>query len=293
MLQHANPELILGERYEVTEVIEPGKYGAAIFVAFGYERSTGEPVFMKAKDHDASGHVPQRVYNEANHLESLDHPQIARVVEADPSSYYPYLVTRRMPGGLEPYEWLKDNPNHPMAAEICLSALEALRYVHEKGMVHRDVKGTNMSMRWSGWVALNDFELALDSQQRRARQDPEVGDVPEDAAVTGDGRIVGTATHISPEQLAGREASELSDLYAMGVTLYRLVYGHLPFQGKTDEVMRQRMCQDINFWPEGRQAPGQLRLIIEKATQENPGDRYQSAEEMSEDIERYLRSLTG
>jgi serine/threonine protein kinase len=146
MFQQAGPETILSERYEITQRLETGKDGASAFMAYGYERDTGNEVFMKARVCDERGQASLRILNEANQLSSLYHPQVTRVVEADPFDEHPYLVTQRMPGNEEPLEWLVHHANYPMAAEICLAALEVLQYVHEQGMIHRDVKAPNMSM---------------------------------------------------------------------------------------------------------------------------------------------------
>jgi serine/threonine-protein kinase len=129
----------------------------------------------------------------------------------------------------------------------------------------------------------------LNAHQRQLRSNLTNGDLPEDASITTENKLVGTVTHIAPEQLAGKEATEQSDIYAAGITLYGLAYGRMPFRGSADEVLQSRYIQEVNFWPpDGRQVPEALRLIIEKATRESPAVRYQSAGEMAEDLERYL-----
>ena len=283
------PEAILSEHYEITQVI---KRGAAIFTALGRDRVTDEEVFMKAREGDEAGQAGLRTYNEANHYASLSHPQIPGLIEARPYGNYPYIVTTRMPGNRDPELWLRDNPDHEMAAGICLSALGVLQYVHDQDIVHRDVKEDNLIMQWpdDGETGLVDFELALDGQQREARRDLPQGasQLPIDGHVTSPDKLAGTATHVSPEQLKGKEATFRSDIYSMGIVMYVLTHGKLPFDSRSPDLLRHRLENNINFEPEGRRAPDALRLIMERATQTDPAERYPSATEMAEDVQRYL-----
>lgn len=289
MEKAVSPEAILSEHYEITQVIDRG---AAIFTALGRDRVTDEAVFMKARENDEAGQAALRTRNEANHYASLDHPQIPGLVEARPSGDYPYLVTTRMPGNHDPELWLRDNTDHELAAIICLSALEVLQYVHEQDVVHRDVKEDNLVMQWAdeGETGLVDFELALNGQQRAARRDQskEALSLPADVNITSPDKLAGTATHVSPEQLRGEEATFRSDIYSMGIVMYVLTHGKLPFDGRSPDLLRHRLENNINFEPEGRRAPDALRLIMERATQTDPADRYPTADEMAEDVQRYL-----
>lgn len=298
MYRAASPETVLGEKYALTHAL---KSGAAAFKALGHDRQTGAEVFVKAREREASDNAPLRTRNEANKLASLHHPQIPRLVEADPEAVHPYIVTERKPGTLYPAIWLRRRPNHNLAAKLCMSALDILGYVHEQGVVHRDVKASNLVMQWGGAVSLVDFELALSGEKK-----PKDGSgLPHDGSsrnggwtatetrITSPDGLVGTIAYMAPEQVRGA-ASPASDIYAMGAVMYELTYGRLPFE-TDDEVtdinslVRHKMTEPgIDFSADDRQLPGALRLIMERATQTEPSARYGSAAEMAMDIGRYL-----
>lgn len=287
--QMTGPELQLSEEYKITQEVGPCR---ASFAAYGVDRATGQEVFMKAREDRGDGHARLRTYYEAEHYASLNHSRIPTLVKADPFAEYPYVVTERMPdAGRYVISSLSKRPNHELVSRLILSVAEVIQYVHDQEIVHRDIKETNMGLRWMGTAALYDFELAMGPRQREIRSEmtPAEETGPIRAHITKENCYVGTATHISPEQLLGEEATYRSDQYAMSVTMYRLLYGELPFTGTTDrEIIEKKAVQEVMFWAPGREVPRALRLIVERGMQINPADRYDSVAELAEDVQRYL-----
>jgi serine/threonine-protein kinase len=175
-----------------------------------------------------------------------------------------------MKGNPYTQRWLAEYPVSRLAARICMSALEPLGHLHEKGVIHRDVKTKNLVMSLSGRAALVDLELGL-SEEKPDFQ-------PE-------GKVLGTADYMAPERACGHRGDARTDIYAMGIVLYELLFGRLPFSGEPRQVAFSHIVDEIDLSnPERRPIPDSLISVIKKATQKNRADRYQSAGAMREAI---------
>ena len=168
------------------------------------------------------------------------------------------------------------------AARIVGQIAEALQCAHEQGVIHRDVKPSNIMVDSGGHALLTDFGLA-----RSLVQDDE-------ASFTFDGDIIGTPAYMSPEQIQGRldAIGPASDVYSLGATLYTILAGRAPFTGRSAvEVLR--LSLDAEPTPLRRldpTVPRDLEAICLKAMKKRPADRYTSALEMAEDLKRFLAS---
>jgi hypothetical protein len=164
------------------------------------------------------------------------------------------------------------------ALEICRQALEALKFAHSNGVIHRDIKPDNLMVTKSGMVKVADLGLA------RAED-------AEDASVTATnvGAVMGTPHYMAPEQ--GRDAHSVdhrADLYGVGATLYHLVCGHTPFDGDSAmEVLMRAASQPLKF-PEPGPSPA-VRVVISRLMEKEPADRPQSAAEAMEMISKLRR----
>jgi eukaryotic-like serine/threonine-protein kinase len=162
------------------------------------------------------------------------------------------------------------------ALRIILEASEVLRYLHAQGVIHRDVKPGNIMLTNDGRVKLIDLGFAGEE---------DCSDSPADSAK-------GTVAYLSPEQARGGAAADLrSDIYSLGVTLFQLVVGRLPFDSSDDrEILRMQVMDSLSS-PElkGRKLSPYLHYFIEKMMAKDKGDRYQSWEDLTKDIQGQLK----
>jgi hypothetical protein len=164
------------------------------------------------------------------------------------------------------------------AADLCAKIADALHHAHENGVVHRDLKPANIMIDGNGEPHLMDFGLA--------RRD--VGEV----AVDADGRVLGTPAYMSPEQAQGEahKADRRSDVYSLGVILFRVLTGELPFRGSVPMLLHQVIHDDP---PSPRKLngniPRDLETITLKCLEKEPGRRYDTAQAVAQELERYLR----
>jgi eukaryotic-like serine/threonine-protein kinase len=157
------------------------------------------------------------------------------------------------------------------ALAILESVLEALQFMHSKGIVHRDLKPANIMISYDGFVKVMDFGIAK---------------VLGDASKTKTGVRIGTLWYMSPEQIKGEQATALSDIYSIGITLYQMVTGSIPFDGDTEfEIMKAHIEKSpVAPWKINKDLDRTIGDVILKSIAKNPKDRYQSVKELLVDI---------
>lgn len=161
-------------------------------------------------------------------------------------------------------------------AEIGVEVATALAVAHEQGISHRDVKQANVLLASDGAVKVADFGIA------RAWDDSE--------QLTRTGAVIGTATYFSPEQAQGRVADARSDLYSLGVVMYELLVGRPPFSGESPVAVAYQHVQEPPTPPStlNPNIPPGLEAVVLKAMEKDPADRFQSAAELIDDLNRLL-----
>jgi serine/threonine protein kinase len=232
----------------------------------------------------------QRFFSEARAAAALAHPHICTVYDvAETEDARPYIAMEWLEGPTL-RERLKGAPL-PLdeLLEIGLQVAEALEAAHARGLVHRDVKPGNVSLSAGGQVKVLDFGLAKWLQ-------PQLGAMSESRTTvlqTESGQILGTPGYMSPEQTTGKPVDQRSDLFSLGVMLYEMATGRVPFGGSDwAEILRgiaERQPEPMVRF--NSEVPTELERIVMKCLQKAPGERYQSASELRIDLAALQASL--
>jgi serine/threonine-protein kinase len=205
----------------------------------------------------------------------VDHPHVVEVLDVGE-------VDARLGGGyFLAMEWLPHALDRILRAEypapllpsqalrLAQQIAEGLEAVHAAGFVHRDVKPSNIMLRADGTPVLTDFGLAGVTAERAA-----------DERLTATNVFMGTADYLAPEVVQGKDVTPGSDLYALGVVLYELLAGHVPFAGRAPlEVLRAHVQEEPPPLP--ADVPDAARAVVERALRKCPEARYASAAEMA------------
>ncbi len=270
--------------YRIDALIGRGGMG---IVYRALDTKFNRPVAIKFLSGDFSDTgARQRFQREAEAVSSLNHPHILTVHDAGDAEGRPYLVTELIDGGTL-REWAEPRRPWRQVVELLTGVADGLAAAHAQGIVHRDVKPENILVTRHGYAKLTDFGLAkplLSAADAIATRTRGPGD-------TRIGSVVGTLAYMSPEQLSGRPIDARSDIFSLGVVLYEMLSGRQPFGGTTElEVMQRIQHQPAEPLP--ADVPAALRLVVEKAIEKDPGDRYQTPQEMVVDLRRLAR-VTG
>jgi serine/threonine protein kinase len=223
----------------------------------------------------AAPELQARLNREAAILQRIQHPGVIRLLDIG-------AVAERLGGGTYiAMEWLPDGLDRllcaqyprpleaPVALRIAGAVADALTSVHAAGLVHRDVKPANILLRADGQPVLTDFGLAaalVDTLSERRLTPPSI--------------LVGTADYLAPEVVAGQAVDHRADLYALGVVLYEMLAGYVPFAGRDPlQTLRAHTDEPVPALPQD--IPPPVRAIVERALEKNPSERYAAAAEMA------------
>lgn len=263
-------------KYELLDEIGRGGMG---IVYRARQQGLGRVVALKVlRSIESHPKVRQRFQQEAETVASLQHPNIVQVIEISLESGKEFLSMEFLSGGsleakLEQRAW----SNHDIAALIQTLA-QAIHYAHERGIIHRDLKPANILFTAENTPKIVDFGLA------KRLQDELSGSVT--------GGVLGTPCYMSPEQAVGNETpiGFSTDVYSLGVVLYQMLTKRLPFEGKTAiETLRwivDRECEAPSKLVPS--VPRDLETVCLKCLAKSPSDRYATAQELAEDLERFL-----
>jgi TolB-like protein/Tfp pilus assembly protein PilF len=226
-----------------------------------------------------------RFEREARAISSLNHPNICTLFDIGSQDELDFLVMEYLEGQTLATR-LKQSPL-PYAAmlRVALEVTGALAYAHGCGVIHRDVKPANIMLTTFG-AKLLDFGLARWGQEALGAIFP-----PADSSVSVSGMILGTPRYMSPEQIERREVDARTDVFILGVVLYEMATGRMPFPGETsaavmDAILRAAPEPASRVNPE---IPPQLEQIVAKALEKEPAARYQTAAELRAALERLER----
>lgn len=231
-----------------------------------------------------------RFEQEARAASALNHPNIITIYEFGQTEEGPFMATEFIDG-----HTLREKMREPRlplqeAIRVALQVADALAAAHQAGIFHRDIKPENIMIRRDGWVKVVDFGLAKLSEQLGSVSDesptlPRIDTLP--------GVVAGTVHYMSPEQARGVAIDGSTDLFSLGIVLYEMVAGQLPFRGTTatDVVVSILHDEPPSIRTRFPECPDGLDAIVAKALAKQRHERYQSAAEMAADLRRLKQRL--
>jgi len=228
-----------------------------------------------------------RFETEAKAVAALTHPNILSIHDYGNQEGVVYAVMELL-SGRTLQDRLDSGPvSQKRAIEYALQVTEGLSAAHEKGIVHRDIKPANLFLTEDGHVKILDFGLAKRGQGVEA----EAETIEPASRRTTAGEVMGTMDYMSPEQARGEDVDARSDLFSLGVVLYEMVTGRLPFEGKSAAELFAEILKTDPVPPSHWNAkiPERLDEIILEALEKDPSLRYQSAAQMRADLRRLQR----
>src|SRR2546426_7892933 len=228
--------------------------------------------------HAGDDQFVERFRREAKNAASLSHPNIVSIYDRGEAEGTYYIAMEYLDGrSLKELIVARGPAPVPVAVDYARQILAAIRFAHRHGIVHRDIKPHNVLVDGEGRLKVTDFGIARAGASQ----------------MTEAGSIIGTAQYLSPEQAKGAPVDQTSDLYSVGVVLYELLTGVVPFSGDTPVEIAMKHLSTVPEAPSTKRAdvPRDLDLVVMRALAKDPSERYQSAEEMDADLRRINRGV--
>ena len=230
-----------------------------------------------------------RFRREAGTLLDVDHPHIARIFTYDEIDGVPHFTMRLLTGGTLQTRMKEFRSDHRRAAELMAAVADAVGYLHQRGLLHRDLKPGNVLFDDDGRPFVTDFGLVrVDARDEPISEGPPPS--PEDSDLTERGRVLGTLPYMAPEQLRGdlSQIGPASDVWSLGVMFYELLLGQRPFPGPGRELYLAQIAlgRPIEMGPE---VPAELQRIVQRCLRRAPGERYADGTALAEDLRRFLK----
>jgi beta-lactam-binding protein with PASTA domain/predicted Ser/Thr protein kinase len=255
--------------------------GGMANVYLAEDQELGRRVAIKILDdrHAADDSFIERFRREAKNAAGLSHPNIVSIYDRGEAEGTYYIAMEYL-SGRSLKELIVSRGPTPIriAIDYTRQMLAALGFAHRHGIVHRDIKPHNVVVDADGRLKVTDFGIARSG----ASQMTEVGS------------IIGTAQYLSPEQARGSPVDQRSDVYSVGIVLYEMLTGKVPFTGETPLEIAMKHLSEVPVPPSELRddVPDDLDLVVLRALAKDPEDRYQTAEEMNADLARIQRGLS-
>ena len=269
----------LDGRYEIGEVIGEGGM-AVVYSAWDIEDQIPVAIKILRDEYLGNDEFIRRFKDESKAIAVLSHPNIVKVYDVSFGDRIQYIVMEYIDGiTLKDYIEKKGPLNWKEAIHFVLQILKALQHAHDKGIIHRDVKPQNIMLLEDGTIKVTDFGIARFSKNTTR-------------SMTMTNKAIGSVHYISPEQARGESTDAKSDLYSLGVMMYEMLTGKLPFD--SDNAVSVAIMQ-LQSDPEpprklNPELPEGLEEIIIKTMQKEPKKRYRSASEMYSDLIRFKKN---
>jgi len=270
--------------YEILSLLGAGGMGE---VYLAQDTRLGRQIALKLlpKEFTKDQERVARFEQEARAASALNHPNIITIFEIGQVDGTHYIATEFIDG-----QTLRQLMTAQMklreVLDVMIQVASALSAAHDAGITHRDIKPENIMLRRDGYVKVLDFGLAKLTEKRRAGQAAEADASTRKGISTAPGVVLGTITHMSPEQVRGEEVDSRTDIFSLGVVLYEMVAGRAPFEGATaGELMAailEREPPPLQRYT--REAPAELERIVTKALRKDREERYQTVKDLQLDL---------
>jgi serine/threonine-protein kinase len=261
---------LFADRYEIIEELGRGGMGVVYKAEDTKLKRTVALKFLPLE----MTHVPEvkeRFMREAQAAAALDHPNICTVYEFDEAEGKTYITMAFIKGQNLREKTKTGHLEVEEALKIATQAAEGLNIAHDKGVIHRDIKSANIMVTETSQAKIMDFGLARTTEQ---------------TMLTQEGTAMGTVAYMSPEQAQGKTVDQRTDIWSLGVVLYEMLTGELPFRGEHEQAVVYSIRKDkpkplTDMRPE---LPLSIGQIVDKALEKNPDKRYQLIDELLDDL---------
>jgi len=264
-------------RYQILRKLGAGGM-ANVYLAEDQELGRRVAIKILNDRHANDEQFVERFRREAKNAAALSHPNIVSIYDRGEAEGTYYIAMEYLDGrSLKELILSRDPAPIGVTVEYAQQVLSALGFAHRHGIVHRDIKPHNVLVDGEGRVKVTDFGIARAGTSQ----------------MTEAGSIVGTAQYLSPEQARGGDVDQRSDIYSVGVLMYEMLTGEVPFSGDTPVEIAMKHLSQTPEPPSMRRhdVPRELDMIVMRALAKNPDDRYQSADEMKADLDRVARGV--
>jgi eukaryotic-like serine/threonine-protein kinase len=266
---------LIGHRFRLDEKIGSGGM-SSVYRAFDPTLERWVAIKLMHRDISSDPDQLERFRREARAVAQLNHPHVVTVIDAGEDEGAPYIVFEYVEG-----ETLKDRIRRSgrlPVAEAVAYAIEigrALECAHSHRLVHRDVKPQNVLIDPDGRAKVTDFGIARSLEAQ---------------GLTAPGRVLGTTDYVSPEQALGHEVTEQSDIYSLGIVLYEMLTGEVPFQADTQVAVAMKHVREPLPDVQRRrpEISAALAAVVERATAKETRNRYATVDELVHDLEEVL-----
>ena len=264
--------MVLGGDFEVTEELARGGMGV-VFRAREVELGRAVAIKVLASELGITPRAAERFKREARMVAELEHPNIVPVYRVGQVADILFIAMKFIEGRslgriLETHGALPV----PVVLQVLRSVTRPLAYAHDRGIVHRDVKGDNILIDADGRVLVSDFGVALRSA---------------DVTLTIDGTVIGTPAFMSPEQCSGKRAGPQSDQYSVGIVAFQMLAGRVPFESETlaGFIQHHLFMPHPDIRGARDDVPAELLATVNRALAKDPADRFASTRDMLDAIE--------
>ena len=275
-------DTMIGRTFDKRYVIKRklGSGGMAV-VYLAEDQELGRPVALKLLDdrHASDEQFVERFRREAQSAAGLNHPNIVSIFDRGHAAGTYYIAMEYLDGRTLKELLVRNGPTPvPIAIDYARQILGALSFAHRNGIVHRDIKPHNIIVGSDGRLKVTDFGIARSGASQ----------------MTEAGSIVGTAQYLSPEQARGAPVDPRSDLYSLGIVLYEMLTGSVPFTGDTPVEIAMKHLSQVPEPPSTLrpEVPHDLDAVVMRSLAKAPEQRYDSAEEMDADLARVARGVS-
>ncbi len=230
----------------------------------------------------------RRFEREARAASALNHPNIVTIYEIGQSNT-PHFIATEFVDGKTLRQLINENPftlNETL--NVSMQVADALSGAHVAGIVHRDIKPENIMIREDGYVKILDFGLAKLTEQQTTDGDLETPTLLQ----SNPGLVMGTVHYMSPEQARARNVGTATDIWSLGIVMYELLAGHVPFSGETpSHVMVSLMEDKLPPLKDQAKVPEELDRFVTKALRKNQKERYQTAGQLARELKNLKQTL--